>query len=83
MGEVCGGEMMPRMAMSSYDHGRTASSPAPLSHAHVRGGGPRAEWAAGSVSEAPPYQRNDYIGWITSAKREATRKSVCGKCSMS
>ena len=22
----------------------------------------------------PPYQRNDYIGWITSAKREATRQ---------
>ena len=22
----------------------------------------------------PPYQRNDYIGWITSAKREATRE---------
>ena len=21
----------------------------------------------------PPYQRNDYIGWITRAKREATR----------
>jgi uncharacterized protein YdeI (YjbR/CyaY-like superfamily) len=22
----------------------------------------------------PPYQRNDYIGWITSAKLEATRQ---------
>jgi len=22
----------------------------------------------------PPYQRNDYIGWITRAKREETRK---------
>ena len=22
----------------------------------------------------PPYQRNDYIGWIASAKREATRE---------
>lgn len=22
----------------------------------------------------PPYQRNDYIGWITRAKREATRQ---------
>ena len=22
----------------------------------------------------PPYQRNDYIGWIMSAKREATRE---------
>lgn len=22
----------------------------------------------------PPYQRNDYIGWITSAKREETRE---------
>ena len=24
--------------------------------------------------ERPPYQRNDYIGWITRAKREATRQ---------
>ena len=24
----------------------------------------------------PPYQRNDYIGWITSAKREATREEA-------
>lgn len=23
----------------------------------------------------PPYQRNDYIGWITRAKREETRMS--------
>ncbi|MEZ4702576.1 MAG: YdeI/OmpD-associated family protein [Rhodothermales bacterium] len=22
----------------------------------------------------PPYQRNDYVGWITRAKREATRQ---------
>ena len=22
----------------------------------------------------PPYQRNDYIGWITGAKREATKQ---------
>jgi uncharacterized protein YdeI (YjbR/CyaY-like superfamily) len=22
----------------------------------------------------PPYQRNDYIGWITRAKREATKQ---------
>lgn len=25
------------------------------------------------TSSAPPYQRNDYIGWITRAKREETR----------
>jgi len=24
--------------------------------------------------ERPPYQRNDYIMWITAAKREATRQ---------
>jgi uncharacterized protein YdeI (YjbR/CyaY-like superfamily) len=24
--------------------------------------------------ERPPYQRNDYVGWITRAKREATRQ---------
>jgi uncharacterized protein YdeI (YjbR/CyaY-like superfamily) len=24
--------------------------------------------------ERPPYQRNDYIGWIMRAKREETRK---------
>lgn len=23
--------------------------------------------------QRPPYQRNDYIGWITRAKRDATR----------
>ncbi|NOH01556.1 MAG: YdeI/OmpD-associated family protein [Chloroflexi bacterium] len=29
----------------------------------------------------PPYQRNDYIGWITRAKLEATRQKaacICG-----
>ncbi len=25
-------------------------------------------------SARPPYQQNDYIGWITRAKREATRQ---------
>jgi uncharacterized protein YdhG (YjbR/CyaY superfamily) len=25
-------------------------------------------------SQRPPYQRNDYIGWITQAKQEATRR---------
>jgi uncharacterized protein YdeI (YjbR/CyaY-like superfamily) len=33
--------------------------------------------AARDVSDAyrarPPYQRNDYVGWITRAKRESTR----------
>lgn len=24
--------------------------------------------------QRPPYQQNDYIGWITRAKREATRR---------
>jgi uncharacterized protein YdeI (YjbR/CyaY-like superfamily) len=24
--------------------------------------------------QRPPYQQNDYIGWITSAKRDATRQ---------
>jgi len=24
--------------------------------------------------ERPPYQRNDYVGWITRAKRPATRE---------
>jgi len=27
----------------------------------------------GAYEERPPYQRNDYIGWITRAKREETR----------
>lgn len=27
-----------------------------------------------AYKERPPYQRNDYIGWITGAKLEATRK---------
>jgi len=26
-----------------------------------------------SYDERPPYQRNDYIGWISRAKREETR----------
>ncbi|HSG43712.1 MAG TPA: YdeI/OmpD-associated family protein [Anaerolineales bacterium] len=24
----------------------------------------------------PPYQRNDYIGWITRAKREETKQNA-------
>ena len=24
--------------------------------------------------QRPPYQRNDYLGWITQAKREATKR---------
>ena len=27
-----------------------------------------------SYNKRPPYQRNDYIGWITRAKREETKK---------
>ncbi len=27
-----------------------------------------------SYMARPPYQRNDYIGWITGAKREETRE---------
>jgi uncharacterized protein YdeI (YjbR/CyaY-like superfamily) len=27
-----------------------------------------------AYDERPPYQRNDYIGWITKAKREETRQ---------
>ncbi len=27
-----------------------------------------------AYDERPPYQRNDYIGWITGAKREDTRR---------
>ncbi len=27
-----------------------------------------------SYRERPPYQQNDYIGWITIAKREGTRR---------
>lgn len=32
----------------------------------------RALWQA--YQARPPYQRNDYIGWITRAKKEATRQ---------
>ena len=28
----------------------------------------------GSYEARPPYQRNDYIGWITRAKREETKE---------
>lgn len=28
----------------------------------------------------PPYQRNDYIGWITRAKREETRQRRSSRC---
>jgi uncharacterized protein YdeI (YjbR/CyaY-like superfamily) len=27
-----------------------------------------------AYEERPPYQRNDYVGWITRAKREETRQ---------
>jgi uncharacterized protein YdeI (YjbR/CyaY-like superfamily) len=27
-----------------------------------------------AYSERPPYQQNDYIGWITRAKKEETRQ---------
>ncbi|MFA5844500.1 MAG: YdeI/OmpD-associated family protein [Coriobacteriia bacterium] len=32
------------------------------------------EGLAGAYLERPPYQRNDYIGWITRARREETRQ---------
>ncbi len=31
------------------------------------------EGLAGAYAARPPYQRNDYLGWISRAKREATR----------
>ena len=31
----------------------------------------------------PPYQRNDYLWWINSAKLEATKMNGCGRCSVS
>ena len=31
------------------------------------------EGLAAAYAARPPYQRNDYIGWITRAKRDATR----------
>lgn len=27
----------------------------------------------------PPYQQNDYIGWITRARREETRQNGCAR----
>jgi uncharacterized protein YdeI (YjbR/CyaY-like superfamily) len=27
-----------------------------------------------AYEDRPPYQRNDYVGWISRAKREATRQ---------
>ena len=36
----------------------------------------RGVWQA--YQERPPYQRNDYIGWITRAKQEATRQKRLG-----
>lgn len=32
------------------------------------------EGLVNQYKQRPPYQRNDYIMWITAAKREATRK---------
>ena len=29
---------------------------------------------AGAFAQRPPYQQNDYVGWITRAKREQTRE---------
>ena len=31
------------------------------------------EGLAAAYAARPPYQRNDYLGWISRAKREATR----------
>ena len=28
----------------------------------------------------PPYQRNDYLGWIDRAKRPETKARRCSKC---
>ena len=33
--------------------------------------------------ERPAYQQNDYIGWIAGAKRDATNRSDCHRCSRS
>lgn len=29
--------------------------------------------------QRPPYQRNDYVGWITRAKQEATKRRRLGQ----
>nr|WP_209723324.1 YdeI/OmpD-associated family protein [Asticcacaulis solisilvae] len=34
----------------------------------------RARGLQAAYDERPPYQRNDYIGWITRAKRDETRQ---------
>jgi len=34
----------------------------------------RARGLEEAYAERPPYQRNDYLGWIARAKREATRE---------
>ncbi len=31
------------------------------------------EGLAATYADRPPYQRNDYLGWIARAKREATK----------
>ena len=33
----------------------------------------KAEGLAAAYAARPPYQRNDYLGWISRAKREATQ----------
>jgi uncharacterized protein YdeI (YjbR/CyaY-like superfamily) len=33
----------------------------------------------GEYKKRPPYQRNDYLGWISGAKQEATRKKRLGQ----
>lgn len=37
----------------------------------------------GGSARRPPYQRNDYISWIERPKREATRRRISRRCSMS
>ena len=37
----------------------------------------------GGSTRRPPYQRNDYISWIERPKREATRRRISRRCSMS
>lgn len=34
----------------------------------------RARGLEEAYAERPPYQRNDYLGWIARAKREGTRE---------
>ncbi len=68
--ESAGRESQSSMNATKSPHGRRPRHPMPafVREALIDNG------LMGVYHERPPYQQNDYIGWIASAKREQTRQ---------